>query len=240
MASQGVLSATSGAVPARYAEATAFLRCIDDDWAQAVNLIGSCVHEPKAAREPWEALVRAVAYQQLTAKAGDAMLVRLKALAPDRSFPDPALIAAADPEVLRRCGFSAIKVATIQAIAAGVAAGSVPSRAEADALSDRDLVDRLSAIRGIGRWTVEMLLIYSLERPDVLPADDFGVREGYRRLKSQAMQPGPAALRTLSAAWAPYRTVATWYLWRLAERGKRASQSDSSKQGKRSEPHLDR
>ncbi len=125
MASRRTLGATIGAAPARYAEATAFLRGVDDDWAGAVDLIGPCVHDPKATREPWEALVRAVAYQQLTAKAGDAMLVRLKALASDRAFPNPAFIAAADPGALRRCGFSASKVATIQAIAAGVATGSV-------------------------------------------------------------------------------------------------------------------
>ena len=210
------MAAASGARPDPHAEATHFLRSVDADWARAVDLIGPCRHDPKAAREPWEALVRAVAYQQLTAKAGDAMLARLKALAPDRAFPDPDFLAALEPDVLRTCGFSASKAATIQAVAAGAVTGHVPGRREADGLGDRALVDRLVAIRGIGRWTVEMLLIYSLEQPDVLPADDFGVREGYRQ-KALDARPTPKALRKLGEAWAPHRTVATWYLWRLAE-----------------------
>ena len=148
------------------------------------------------------------------------MLDRLKALAPDRSFPAPELIAAADAGSLRRCGFSASKAATIRAIAAGRDAGGVPYRAEAGALSDRDLVARLTAARGIGRWTVETLLIYSLERSDVLPPDDLGVREGYRQLKTLDALPGTGTLRALATAWAPHRTVATWYLWRLAERAR--------------------
>ena len=198
----------------RYRTAEAFLRGRDDDWARLVDLIGPCRHDPKAAREPYEALVRAIAYQQLTAKAGDAMLDRLKALS-STPFPAPAEIAALDAGELRACGFSAAKTATIQAIAQGVLDGLVPTRAAADRMDDEALIARLVSIKGVGRWTVEMLLMYSLERMDVLPADDFGVREGYRVLKSLPDQPKPRALRELAQAWSPYQTVAAWYLWRI-------------------------
>ncbi len=206
--------------PARYAQATRALRAIDDDWRRAVDLIGPCGHEPKVAREPWEALVRAIAYQQLTARAGDAILARLSAAA-GGAFSDPALIVTLGTEGLRRCGFSASKANTVIAIGEGAITGLVPARQEAATLGDKKLIRRLTNIRGIGRWTVEMLLIYSLGREDVLPADDFGAREGYRHLRGLDQQPTPRALRMLAEHWAPYRTVATWYLWRLAERAKR-------------------
>ena len=198
----------------RYRAAEAFLRSHDDDWARLVDLIGPCRHDPKAAREPYEALVRAIAYQQLTAKAGDAMLERLKNLA-GGSFPAPAETAALDAGELRACGVSAAKTATIQAIARGALDGLVPTRAVADRMDDEALIARLVSIKGVGRWTVEMLLMYSLERMDVLPADDFGVREGYRVLRSLPDQPKPRALRELAQAWSPHRTVAAWYLWRI-------------------------
>ena len=183
----------------RYAAAEAFLRGHDEEWSALVRLVGPCRHDPKAAREPYEALLRAIAYQQLTAKVGDAMIDRLKALA-GSAFPTPAQIIALDATQLRGCGFSVAKAATIQAIAHSAATGIVPTRAVANQLDDEALITRLAAIKGVGRWTVEMLLMYSLERMDVLPADDFGVREGYRLLKSLPEQPKPRAMRELAEA----------------------------------------
>jgi DNA-3-methyladenine glycosylase II len=174
----------------------------------------------RAAREPYEALVRAIGYQQLTAKAGDAIIARLKALYPDTTFPTPENIMLAEFDALRACGFSAAKIATIKAIAEGALSGLIPPRNVAGTMDDEALIARLVTIKGIGRWTVEMLLMYSLERMDILPADDFGVREGYRVLKSLPEQPKPNALREIGKAWAPHRTVAAWYLWRMPrERG---------------------
>jgi DNA-3-methyladenine glycosylase II len=200
---------------ARYDESVAFLRDIDDDWAALVTLVGPCRHDPKAAREPYEALVRAISYQQLTAKAGDAIITRLKALYPVSTFPTPENIFSTDFDRLRACGFSAAKIATIRAIAEGTLSGLVPSRDVAATMDDEELIARIVTIKGIGRWTVEMLLMYSLERMDILPVDDFGVREGYRALKSLAEQPKPKELRRIGAEWAPHRTVASWYLWRM-------------------------
>lgn len=200
---------------ARYDEAVVFLYSLDEDWARAINLIGPCLHDPKAAREPYEALIRAIAYQQLTAKAGDAIISRLKVLCPDSPFPTPDQIIAAEIDDLRACGFSGTKIATIKAISEGSKTGLIPPRDIAVMMDDEDLIARISTIKGIGRWTVEMLLMYSLERPDVLPVDDLGVREGYRALKGLPERPKPERLREIGKAWSPYRTVASWYLWRV-------------------------
>lgn len=167
-----------------------------------------------------EALIRAIAYQQLTAKAGDAIISRLTALFPDSAFPTAGDIIAAEFDDLRACGFSGTKIATIKAIAEGSKSGLIPPREVAVVMDDEELIATISTIKGIGRWTVEMLLMYSLERPDVLPVDDFGVREGYRALKRLPEQPKPKILREIGKAWSPHRTVASWYLWRVPrERG---------------------
>jgi DNA-3-methyladenine glycosylase II len=216
---------------ARYNKSVAFLRKIDHDWANLVARVGPCRHDPKAAREPYEALVRAIGYQQLTAKAGDAMIGRLKALHPDAAFPSPEHILRSDFDALRACGFSATKIATIKAIADGALSGQVPTRGDAVVMEDEELVERITKIKGIGRWTVEMLLMYSLERMDILPVGDFGVRDGYRKLKNLAELPKPNKLREIGKDWAPHRTVASWYLWRIPrDRDADSKRSAESKQ----------
>ncbi|WP_038738917.1 DNA-3-methyladenine glycosylase family protein [Burkholderia pseudomallei] len=201
-----------------YRRAAKFLSELDEDWARHIAAIGPCRHEAKPAREPYEALVRAIAYQQLHAKAGDAILGRLVALYPGAAFPAPEQLLATDPELQRACGFSAAKLATIRDIAQATVAGVVPSLAEARRLPDATLIERLTSLRGVGRWTVEMFLIYSLDRSDILPVDDFGVREGYGRLKGLVKAPTPRQMREIGEAWSPFRTVAAWYLWRLPAR----------------------
>lgn len=205
--------------PGAYRRAAEFLSGLDADWARHVAAIGPCRHEAKPAREPYEALVRAIAYQQLHVRAGDAILARFLALYPGASFPSPEQLLASAPEQQRACGFSAAKLATIRSIAQATLEGVVPGLDEAKRLPDAALIERLTALRGVGRWTVEMFLIYSLERSDILPVDDFGVREGYRRLKGLEKAPTPRQMRELGAAWSPYRTVAAWYLWRIPTRG---------------------
>ncbi|MHC5132687.1 DNA-3-methyladenine glycosylase family protein [Pseudomonas glycinis] len=200
-----------------YEMASAFLAAIDTDWQRHVSAVGPCLHQPHPARDPYESLVRAIAYQQLHAKAGDAILGRLVGLFPGQVFPRPEQILATEVEQLRACGFSASKIATIQGIAQATLDGVVPDYPTARAMDDETLIERLTSLRGVGRWTVEMLLIYSLERMDVLPADDFGVREGYRRLKGLEVQPTRKQMIEIGQAWKPYRTVAAWYLWRVAK-----------------------
>ncbi|AXA53410.1 DNA-3-methyladenine glycosylase family protein [Pseudomonas thivervalensis] len=202
-------------MPVPYHDASAFLANLDEDWRRHVETIGPCLLQPKPARAPYEALVRAIAYQQLHAKAGDAILGRLLALLPTQTFPTPAQVLATDVAQLRGCGFSASKIATLQGIAQATLDGVVPDYATARTMEDEALIERLVSLRGVGRWTVEMLLIYSLERPDILPADDFGVREGYRRLKGLAQQSSRKQMVEIGLAWRPYRTVAAWYLWRV-------------------------
>lgn len=198
--------------------AAVFLSGRDADWARHIATAGPCRLETRPAREPYEALVRAIAYQQLHARAGDAILRRLLALYPDVSFPTPAQLLAGTKDSLRACGFSAAKLATVRGIARAALDGVVPSLALARQLPDDELTARLTVLRGVGRWTVEMFLIYSLERSDILPADDFGVREGYRRLKQLERAPTPRQMRGIGAAWSPWRTAAAWYLWRLPGR----------------------
>ena len=200
-----------------YGVASAFLAAIDTDWQRHVSAVGPCLHQPHPARDPYESLVRAIAYQQLHAKAGDAILGRLVGLFPGQVFPRPEQILATEVEQLRACGFSASKIATIQGIAQATLDGVVPDYPTSRAMDDETLIERLTSLRGVGRWTVEMLLIYSLERMDILPADDFGVREGYRRLKGLEVQPSRKQMIEIGQAWKPYRTVAAWYLWRVAK-----------------------
>lgn len=208
--------------PRAYRRAARSLSDLDEDWARHIAAIGPCRHEAKPAREPYEALVRAIAYQQLHAKAGDAILGRLLALYPGMAFPAPEQLLATDPESQRACGFSAAKLATIRGIAQAAVEGVVPSLEEAKRLPDAALIERLVSLRGVGRWTVEMFLIYSLERSDILPVDDFGVREGYGRLKGLEKAPTPRQMREIGEAWSPYRTVAAWYLWRLPSKSKQS------------------
>lgn len=185
-----------------------------------VKRIGPCTLIPQP-REPYEALVRAIAHQQVHGRAAEAMLTRLLALHPGEGFPPPAFLTALPLEALRGCGFSGSKCAAIHDIAHKSAAGLVPSLEEAATLDDEELVQRLLPLRGVGRWTVEMLLIFTLGRPDVLPVDDFGVREGWRLLTGAEAQLRPRELAEIGEAWKPWRSIAAWYLWRAADEGKK-------------------
>jgi len=176
-------------------------------------------------REPYEALVRAIAHQQLHGNAARAILRRLGELYPGDTFPPPATLAATSEEALRACGFSGSKIAAIRDICARALDGTIPTAAEAAGIDDETLIARLSQIRGVGRWTVEMLLISTLGRPDVLPVDDFGIREGWRLVTGAEAQLRPKQLAAIGEAWAPYRTTAAWYLWRASDEGKRIKQT---------------
>jgi DNA-3-methyladenine glycosylase II len=178
-------------------------------------------------RSPYEALMRAIAHQQLHGRAALAILARFEALYPADSFPAPELVLASSEAELRACGFSGAKIAAMRAICAAALDGTVPTRRGSARLSDEALIERLTSIRGVGRWTVEMLLIFTLGRPDVLPVDDFGVRDGYRVLYGLDEAPKPKALAEIGQAWSPHRSIAAWYLWRASDEGKRAKQSTS-------------
>jgi DNA-3-methyladenine glycosylase II len=180
---------------------------------------GPCELMPQK-RSPYEALIHAVAHQQLHANAAEAILRRFKALWPKTRFPKPSQVIAASDEALRGCGFSTGKMLAIRDIATKTESGHIPTRAAASKLGDEALIARLIEVRGVGRWTVEMLLIFTLGRPDVFPSDDFGVRNGWRVAKKLPEMPKPKDFRELAARWAPHRTLAAWYLWRAADAAK--------------------
>ncbi len=206
--------------PQFYAEATQFLSAIDNDWAQLISIVGACTFDTEAEPmlNPYEALVQAVAYQQLQGKAGDAIFAKFKKhFGQDgkNEFPAPEVLIKAQFDDLRACGFSGRKIETIQGIANGVISGLVPSRLDAENMSDAELIERLVTLKGIGQWTVEMMLMFTLKRMDILPADDFAVVEGYKRLKKLEVAPKRKEIVEIGKAWSPYRTIASWYLWRV-------------------------
>jgi DNA-3-methyladenine glycosylase II len=193
----------------------------DARFAALIARVGRPRLDIQRQRSPYEALVRAIAHQQLHGRAAEAILGRFAALFPGGTFPEPATVMATADTALRGCGFSAGKILAIRDICAKALDGTVPSRRQSHRLSDEALIERLTSIRGVGRWTVEMLLIFTLGRPDVLPVNDFGVREGYRVLFGLDAQPKPKTLGEIGLAWAPHRSLATWYLYRAAEEAKR-------------------
>ena len=189
---------------------------------RVIRQVGPFTLKP-VQRQPYEALVRAIAHQQVHGRAAEAILGRFIALCPEPGFPTPESVLALTPEAMRGAGLSANKVLAIRDIAEKAALGVIPNRAAARRLSDEVLIERLVALRGVGRWTVEMLLIFTLGRADILPVDDFGVREGYRVAAGLREQPKPKALAEIGEAWAPFRTTAAWYLWRAADLAKEGS-----------------
>ena len=207
--------------PDRHATpACAHLAAADPALAGLIGRVGPCLLAI-TPRDPYEALIRAIAHQQLHARAAANILGRFAALFPGEAFPTPDQVLASRDTALRGCGFSGSKVAAIRDIAARRLDGTVPSHEAAAGLDDDALIERLTSIRGVGRWTVEMLLIFNFGRPDVLPVDDFGVREGWRIIQRLETQPRPRALAALGEAWGPHRSTAAWYLWRAADEGKK-------------------
>ena len=202
------------------------LAAVQPEFGPLIQRIGPCTAIVEK-RPPYEALVRAIAHQQLHGNAARAILRRLDALGGGRC-PGPAALAAMPEATLRACGFSGAKIRALHDICARTLDGTVPDAEAAAALDDETLIERLSTIRGVGRWTVEMLLISTLGRADVLPVDDFGVREGWRLLTKAEAQLKPKQLAAIGAAWAPYRSTAAWYLWRASDEGKTVKQTTTT------------
>lgn len=200
-------------------EGVQWLADTDPVLAALIERVGACALAPEWSRSPFESLVRAVAHQQLQGKAAAAILGRFLALF-DPPFPSSRDILHLDDQDFRAVGFSRSKVAAIRDIAAHAEAGLVPNRAEAERLDDTALIERLTAIRGVGTWTVQMLLIFTLGRLDVLPVDDFGVRNGIKKAYGLDAQPSRAEVLDRGVGWRPYRSIASWYFWRAAAAGR--------------------
>jgi DNA-3-methyladenine glycosylase II len=178
---------------------------------------GLCELVPETRRSPFQSLVQAVAHQQLNGTAANTILARFRKLFPGRKFPRPEDLTGLTDEQIRACGFSWAKIKSIRDIAEKTLAGVVPSPREITKLSDDEIVLRLTQVRGVGRWTVEMLLIFQLGRHDVLPVDDFGVRTGFRHAYKKRGLPTPKELLKFGEVWRPHRTTASWYLWSAAD-----------------------
>ena len=167
---------------------------------------------------PFEALARAIAHQQLNGIAAKTILGRfIQRFGRNGRFPQPRDVIDADVADLRSAGLSFAKIAALKDLAAKTLDGTVPTRAAIAGMSDDEIIERLTGVRGIGRWTVEMMLMFQLGRADVLPIDDFGVRQGFMRAYGLRSAPHPKVLALFGERWRPYRSAAAWYLWRAIE-----------------------
>jgi 3-methyladenine DNA glycosylase/8-oxoguanine DNA glycosylase len=199
--------------------AVTHLRGADAALGRLIDTVGPFRMELRTTSSLFGALAEAIVYQQLTGKAAATIYERVCALYPQSSQGPTAndLLRTSD-EMLRAAGLSRAKLLALQDLARKAAAGEIPTLAEAREMADETLVERLTAVRGIGRWTVEMLLMFRLGRPDVLPVDDYGIRKGFAVAFRKRELPARADVEKRGARWKPYRTVASWYLWRAAER----------------------
>jgi len=198
-------------------EAGAYLCRTDSILAHLIKQVGICTLAPKRRRSPFETLVKSVVYQQLNGTAAGIILGRVKALYPERRFPTPEDLLATADERLRAAGLSRAKIAAIKDIAAKTLEGVVPTSRAIMQMSNDEILDRLTTVRGVGPWTVEMLLIFTLGRPDVLPVTDYGVRKGFALTYGWKQLPTPNQLRQFGQRWQPHRTTAAWYFWRALE-----------------------
>lgn len=213
-------------------EAVSFLKKADDKLAALIERAGPFTLRLAPRSTPFAALLESILYQQLHARAAAAIHARVRGHFD--GDPTPELLLATEDERLRGCGVSAGKIRALRDLAEKTLDGTVPSAVGLRRMSDEEILERLTAVRGIGPWTVEMLLIFRLGRPDVLPTSDYGVRKGYvltfqRLPKGRPVEaadlPKPAVLLKRGKRWAPFRSVASWYLWRacdLAQSGGKA------------------
>jgi DNA-3-methyladenine glycosylase II len=170
------------------------------------------------AQSPYEVLMESIAYQSISGKAAATIFGRIKALGEDGRPPTPEAMLKIPARKLRKAGLSGAKVLAMKDLAQKAIEGIVPTHDEALELSDDELVERLVSVRGIGAWTVEMFLIFRLGRPDVLPIHDLGVKKGWSVAYGKKHMPTPKELLKFGERWRPYRTVASWYMWRAFER----------------------
>jgi 3-methyladenine DNA glycosylase/8-oxoguanine DNA glycosylase len=185
-------------------------RLIDETLAFAIEI--------EEATSPYEALLESIAYQSISGKAAATIFARVKALSGNGRAPTPEQMLKLRKPVLRKAGLSGAKILAMKDLARKTLAGIVPTLEQAYKMSDEELVERLISVRGIGVWSVEMFLIFRLGRPDVLPIQDLGVRKGWCVTYGKKNMPTPQELLAFGERWRPYRTIASWYMWRAFER----------------------
>ena len=196
------------------AKAVAHLRQADPALARIIDAVGPFGMQLKSSRSLFGALAEAIVYQQLSNKAAATIYGRIEALYPrTRQGFTPAHILRTPDDRLRGVGLSRAKVLALRDLAQRVAGRALPTLEEAQGLEDAALTERLIEVRGIGRWSAEMFLMFRLGRPDVLPLDDYSLRKAYATAFRKRALPSPQALEKAGEKWRPYRTVASWYLW---------------------------
>ncbi len=185
--------------------------------ARVILRAGPFPTAPRHPRHPFPSLFEAIAYQQITGKAAETILGRVKAIFGHPGMPTPEEILGASPEDLRAAGLSRQKIAAAKDLAAKVLDGTVPLLAKLQRMSEEEIIERLTVVRGIGEWTAQMFLMFRLGRPDILPANDYGLRKGFARVYGHADMPKAQIILDHGERWRPYRSFASWYLWRAAE-----------------------
>jgi 3-methyladenine DNA glycosylase/8-oxoguanine DNA glycosylase len=198
------------------ASARAHLARVDAELAAVIEQVGGYDVQPEPELDPFPYLLRSIVYQQLNGTAAATIHARVLDLF-EGDVPPPELLLETDVAELRSAGLSGNKALSVLDLARHAVDEQLPTPEELPVLSDLEIVDRLTAVRGIGPWTVHMLLMFRLGRPDVLPTGDFGVREGWRLLHGLATQPTPTQFRLETEHWRPYRSVASWYMWRAVD-----------------------
>ena len=192
------------------------LQQADPTLAALIERTGPCKLKPRRL-PPFRSLTQAIIYQQLHGKAAETIFKRFCALFGDAEFPAPEQVLAAGLERLRTVGLSRSKASYILDLAARAQSQTLPTLPECDALTDDEIIARLTEVKGVGRWTAEMFLMFNLGRLDVLPVDDLGVRRGFMLAWGKRKLPEPDTLRRYGERWKPFRTIASWYLWRAAD-----------------------
>jgi len=205
-------------LPFDLAEATRYLSSKDEKLATLIAETAQFRTDTDAAQSPYEALMESIAYQSISGRAAATIFGRVKALASHGRPPTPEQMLKLRTPQLRKAGLSHAKILAMKDLAAKTISGVVPTREQAEKLSDDELVERLVSVRGIGAWTVEMFLIFNLGRPDVLPIHDLGVKKGWSVTYGKKHMPKPKELLAFGEQWRPYRTIASWYMWRAFER----------------------
>jgi O-6-methylguanine DNA methyltransferase len=218
---QGALFEGDGVFGFDPAIAVEHLRDADPVLAKLIDEIGPFRMRLRSARSIFVALAEAIVYQQLNGRAAASIFARVCALFPVAQGLTAEQVLRVSERKLRGAGLSNSKLLSIRDLARKAVDGEIPTLAEAHRMDDEVLIDRLTQVRGIGRWTVEMLLISRLGRPDVLPVDDYGIRAGFAALFRKRKFPAPKDLIKPGAKWKPYRSVASWYLWRAADLAKK-------------------
>jgi DNA-3-methyladenine glycosylase II len=209
---------TSAGLSFDLAEATQYLAARDEHLKRLIAETVQFQTDADQTQSPYEALLESIAYQSISGKAAATIFNRIKGLSGNGRPPAPEQMLKLRKSALRKAGLSGAKVLAMKDLARKTIQGIVPTREEAAKMSDEELVERLISVRGIGAWTVEMFLIFNLGRPDVLPIHDLGVKKGWSVTYGKKHMPKPKDLLAFGEQWRPYRTIASWYMWRAFER----------------------